>query len=488
MRKTIINSLAAVALSVTMASCGDSWLETDLPNGVDTETALNNVDNIGYALNGTYYQLMRYYFAGNYGTTIGDLASDLVYWSRSNGHQTELYQFTYTDTDNSIYYIWDYGYKVVDAAARVIQATEALLPEVSGEDAEYLKLYEAEARCLRAYANLVMVNVYCHQAKVVGQDFTSMPGLVIVDEPIEAYADVERASIGQTYSFIIGDLQKAVSLFAQVGDRGDLNYFGEASAYGLLARANVYMENWGEAASAARNALSISGIDELAYTPAAYKALYNNAGSNWESMFALAIDNLTNWSANSCGTLFTTYGYSSSPYLESLYGNEDCRLSIIYFTGAGYNNDFSGGKFGYYGGSNPALATNYLINAPEMYLIEAEAYANQSQIAQAQDALLVVAMRNPEITSTDDLPATKEGILSFLRDERARELFQEGLRLWDLRRWGGTVNLYATGAPEINWVINNADITNQVFPIPADEINAGFGVTQNDGWSSNRPR
>ncbi|HBX91219.1 MAG TPA: RagB/SusD family nutrient uptake outer membrane protein, partial [Alistipes sp.] len=71
--------------------------------------------------------------------------------------------------------------------------------------------------------------------------------------------------------------------------------------------------------------------------------------------------------------------------------------------------------------------------------------------------------------------------------ERARELFQEGHRLYDLRRWGDNASVYAYSAPEIKFSYNDYKISDLVFPIPVDEINSGFGVKQND-WSGTLPR
>ncbi len=63
--------------------------------------------------------------------------------------------------------------------------------------------------------------------------------------------------------------------------------------------------------------------------------------------------------------------------------------------------------------------------------------------------------------------------MSFIKDERARELFQEGMRLYDLRRWNERVSVYANSAPAIKFTYTNYEISNLVFPIPSAEINAG---------------
>lgn len=496
MKNLFIKSVIGLSCAAALTSCGDKFLETDYYAGVEADGALTTPDVIEYALNGTYYQLQTYYFAGNYSINIGDVASDIAYWNQDTGHFNQIYQFTYTDTNTYLYYIWDYGYKVIDNASRIIEATQNLMPEAEDDDLVYLYLFEAEARCLRAYASLTLVNTFAHQAMVNGKSYLNEPGIVIVETPVPAFTDVERSTIGKSYEYILKDLNTAISYFEAIGgDRGDVNYMNLAAAYGLLARTNMYLENWSAAAEAAEKAIEVSGIDELAYTPEEYKELYDYFDSNWESFFTLGINSQTSWSANSSGTLYTTYGYSASPYLFSLFGEDDCRLSIYYWNltedkPEPYSLNFSGGKFGAYGTSpvNPAYATNYVINAPEMFLIEAEAYAKLNNVSAAQEALLVVAKRNNAITSVADLPASADGLMSFLYEERARELFQEGFRFFDLRRWNIPCNLYGEDAPNIKWMINNVTVGDVLFPIPVDEINAGYGVTQNEGWAGSRPK
>lgn len=492
MKKLYIKALAALMLAGSFTSCGDDFLDAKIYSGIDMDTALNSVDNIGYAVNGCYDRLYRYYFAGNYATMFGDIASDISYWNGKTNHFNDIYQFSPTPTDNYLYYIWNYGYKVCDNSARVIKAGEEMMATVSEDEKPFLEMYLAEAYALRAYGHLVLVNTFAHQVKVNGADFSATPGIVIIDIPKTSSDKVSRSTVGDTYTQIVNDLKKSVGYFASCGmDKGTRTYFNEASAWGLLARTYLYLENFGEAFTAADNALQLSGISTLATTDAAYKALYNGGASNRESLFYLDINSMYNWSANSCGTLWSTYSYSPSPYFQSIMADTDCRRAVWAWdpTSTPSVPVFKSGKFSCYSTGNPAVGTNYLINAPEMFLIKAESALRKSSpdITAAQDNLLVVAQRNSAITSTGDLPADATGLLSFLQEERARELFQEGHRLWDLRRWDIKANLAAVAAPNIQYTYTNFKVSDCVYPIPVDEINAGFGVTQNENWSSTFP-
>lgn len=492
MKRYILKAFVFLALASGTASCGDSFFDTENYSGVDLDGGLSSVDNIGTALNGTYYYLYYYRFAGNYALNIGDIPTDITYWNGLTNHFNNIYSFTFTDTESYLTYIWQYGYKVADNAARVIQASKALYESVGTDEQATLDLYMAEAYSLRGYAQLLLTNIYSHQVKVNGTDYSSQPGIVVIDEPIAALTDVSRSTVGESYDAIISDFKNALTHFdAAGGDRGSLNYLNKAATCGLLARAYMYLEDWSNAKSYAAQALSESGKTVSAYTGTDYKALYNSATSNTESMFALAISSTQNWSANSCGTLWSTYNFSPSPKLMAMYGENDCRRSLVDERDKKNSTEtapvYTGGKFAHFSSGNPAYGTNYIVNAPEMYLIEAEADIQQNNLDAAKSELLVVAKRDADIQSEADLPSSKEELYSFLKDERARELFQEGFRLWDLRRWGDKTSVYAYGAPEIKFTYTNYDISNLIFPIPADEINSGFGVTQND-WSSTLPK
>ncbi len=486
MKNFIIKTFALAVLLGGVSACGDNYLQTRYYRGIDVATGLNSVLNISTALNGVYYRNFAYQFAGNYATNIGDIPTDITYFNGNTGHWSDIYRYNVTPvTDLYIRGAWEYGYRVVDNASRVIKASNELLAagDLTADETKELNLVLAEAHALRGYAQLVLVNIFGHQIKVNGTDHSSTPGIVVVTDPIPVFTEVSRATVGESYTAILADFTKSLSQFQTVGeDRGELFYMSVAAVNGLMARTHLYMENWSAAITSAQAALNAAGNPALAYTADAYKALYNTASSNTESIFALAISSSNAWSSDSSGTLWSSYNMSPSPKLLGLYGANDCRTSVHQWSESSTETvpQFAGGKFSHYSSGNPAYATNNIVNAPEMHLIIAEANLKNDNLDAAKEALLVVAKRNSSITSVADLPSDAAGLLAFLKDERARELFQEGLRLWDLRRWDERVGVYAIGAPNVSYTFNNYQISNLIFPIPGPEVTSGWGVTQND--------
>ena len=197
-----------------------------------------------------------------------------------------------------------------------------------------------------------------------------------------------------------------------------------------------------------------------------YLAMWQTVAAAPEDVFTIVKSDNDNLSANSLNTLYGSYkGTIDLTFIEPLFAAGDYRAKL-----------FDTKE------STPtaqAVSNIHVIRLSEVYLIKAEAAAQLGNVADAQAALLYTAKRNPAITAVADLPSTKEDLLKFIAEERIRELFTEGNRLYDLRRTEAT----ATIAGKANFKPYNA-----VFPIPASEINAGFMTQQNDDWASNLPK
>lgn len=140
----------------------------------------------------------------------------------------------------------------------------------------------------------------------------------------------------------------------------------------------------------------------------------------------------------------------------------------------------------------------------EVLLNKAEAYANidfvghQEKILECINAL----RRRVELAEKkiSDIP-TQEQAMTIIREERAKELAAEGLRFWDLRRWGLAesviggkqvhgvkITLNADGSFKYDRIECDAS-TNRIYParykyfsIPLSERSVNKKCTNNPGW------
>lgn len=109
----------------------------------------------------------------------------------------------------------------------------------------------------------------------------------------------------------------------------------------------------------------------------------------------------------------------------------------------------------------------------------------------------ITATIAPIVPSEADLPpaaiASKLALFNAIKDERARELAFETIRLHDLKRWGIYVESLREVSDDITnnapatWKFlaqsgNNATPRNVLFPIPLIEVTSNPNITQNPGY------
>ena len=116
----------------------------------------------------------------------------------------------------------------------------------------------------------------------------------------------------------------------------------------------------------------------------------------------------------------------------------------------------------------------------EQYLIRAEAYCRHSSPSYALASNDLSTLRASRFSSGGSISVSKDNFIQTISDERVRELYMEGFRLNDLKRWG---NLYNNGegfkrTPQSNSLEEGsslhikADNPLFVWPIPQHEIEA----------------
>lgn len=440
--------------------------DTDIYTAIDMDNAFGSAQDIENALNGAYRNVGSYYYRGNRVIAISDMASDVSVASASSGHFVSINMWTFTDTEGNLLDAWTYAYKVIDQSTRAINGSSALLEAGNLPDGDDDRLESAMAQfyALRALAHFDLVNLFGLPYKAGGNN--TQLGIVVVDqEPIKDFQPVSRSTVEETYAQILKDINSAKQYV-----KGGLNqyYFNEAAIYALEARVNLYMHRYEAASTAANKAIELRksvGVDNDAYM-----SMWRNTAITGEDIFTLVKSEDDNLSANALNTLYGSYKATVSPFVKEKFGTKDIRANLI---------NASNQPLKWAGLPSSAAVTNVpVFRVSEMYLIVAESQTELNNISAAQSALLYTAKRDSVITAVADLPSIQDELRQFIADERIRELFTEGHRFYDLRRTGAV----ATIAGDDKFVAANF-----VFPIPSEEINSGFGVTQNEGWSNNLP-
>ena len=484
--KKILNKISIVlSLALAVSSCD---FDTELQQNVDTADAFKNVQDVSNGTTGAYQALANYPFLGNYAIAFGDFAGGLANGSASSGHFYSVSYWSVSDTDEEMEGIWQYGFKVVDAAVRTINGADALLaanPDMSDDDKATIYYNVSQCYALRALAYFTMTQYFCYPYSK-GADQKGLP--IVKDQPMEAFQNATRASLGDTYSFMLDDIKKALEYNEEAGSPS-LQYFflNKAAIYALKARVCLYMGNYADAEAAAKKAIELKGKGNATYTDLTpnnetYLTMWASLNPSDEDIFTLSKTTDDNLSANALNTLWGSYYGKVSTYGQSFFSDTDVRAQLI-----GVVDSNSPASMKWQGIESSQATSNIpIFRKSEMALIIAECEARNGNITEAQKYVGYTAKRDSQYAAEDGscdlskLPSDKDALLEFIWKENTREFLGEGHFYSEARRLDKTVTVMAGTCTTFR-------PANFVFPIPAAEINAGFMKDQNTGWEDGLP-
>lgn len=484
--KKILNKISIVlSLALAVSSCD---FDTELQQNVDTADAFNKVQDVTNGTTGAYQALAYYPFLGNYAIAFGDFAGGLANGSASSGHFYSVSYWSVSDTDEEMEGIWLYGFKVVDAAVRTINGADALLaanPDMSDDDKATIYYNVSQCYALRALAYFTMTQYFCYPYSN-GADQKGLP--IVKDKPVEAFQNTTRASLGDTYSFMLDDIKKALEYNEEAGSPS-LQYFflNKAAIYALKARVCLYMGNYADAEAAAKKAIELKGKGNATYTDLTpnnetYLTMWASLNPSDEDIFTLSKTTDDNLSANALNTLWGSYYGKVSTYGQSFFSDTDVRAQLI-----GVVDSNSPASMKWQGIESSQATSNIpIFRKSEMALIIAECEARNGNISEAQKYVGYTAKRDSQYAAEDGscdlskLPTDKDALLEFIWKENTREFLGEGHFYSEARRLDKTVTVMAGTCTTFR-------PANFVFPIPAAEINAGFMKDQNTGWEDGLP-
>ena len=521
----IIAKVAAViAVSFGMTSClfkmpDDAILEDD---GMKTFTDAEQT------LTGIYSAYTSSALYSGYLTLLPDIQADLVHAVQGNSNtHGPIWEWDVRTTNSEILSVYGSLYTVIARCNYYLDKVEALRDSFTNDvDITYLDYYTGEVYCARANAYMELIKCFCEAydpSKAHEQQG------VAIDSTYFGAKPEGRSSLKESYEFVIRDLEKAEGLLEEDFDYYTNPYVTDAAAKALRARAALYMQDFDTAIEYANKVIDndsftlstssyyISGTDPISGS----SRTYNYVDYMWTHDIATEIIWQIGFTTTSyggaLGQVFLNYNndytyyypdYMPSEWVIGLYASSDARRSAYFRTlTTGYSGNPALTLLIKYFGNEASFIPNqiYHVSQPkpirlaELYLIRAEAYcrstAKKNFGKASEDLRTLSRARGGASVSVSD-----KNWLKVISDERVKELYMEGFRLNDLKRWKdlpewGSVQSdkgrvfkrekqsYAQNGPGSTVEIRTSD-HRFVWPIPQHEIEApGSQIKQNNGYT-----
>ena len=503
MKKIFTYAISLLLVAGGVVGCN---MEPKLTHNILVEQSTASVQDINNILTGALNQFGSYRFIGRNLIALSDMASDISQYGPSSGHFQSINIWTLNDGDEYLNDIYTSGYVVADACTRGIIGADKLIAERnekmnSADEATKatleneiatLKSIKAELLSLKGMTYFYLVNIF---GKAYSPEHAGGHGLVLIkDELIKPKEKVTRATLQETYDYIIKLFEESLALPCT---ETRAIYPNPLNTKAFLARTYLYMGNWQKAAELSAELIGREDFPSNPGTAQAYAFHWKSTAIGAEDLFSLLKSDQDNLSANSLNNLYGDYEATLNPDMVKAYfkhaekkqingkdttvwvPNNDYRFNLI----AEKSKEFATPHPMKFNGlpSNSNLTNIPVMRVSELYLIAAEANAQLGNVAEAQKALFFTASRNADVTAADKLPAGKDELLQYIAAERVREFFQEGHRYFDLRRTGAVADIAGD---------HTFKFYNFVYPIPRSEINAGYldKQYQNDDWKNNLPK
>lgn len=286
------------------------------------------------------------------------------------------------------------------------------IDEASGE-IETRDRVKAEALALRGYYYFMLVNMF-------GEPYNYNKKSLGV--PLKLSADIEengmfRNTVEEVYAQIVKDLNESTALFEKYPKQRGNYRINLSTAYILLSRVYLYMEQWDSVIVAANKAIQYSeGLTD--YT--------KFTGGNF---FMCSYDHSEVEWIYGVGVNIQFFGPSTD--LLSKYDRNDCRPKMWFDMNEYSTVHLLKKDYDWTSGSATPVNT---VRISEAYLNRAEAYVQKGMTGEALADLN--KLRRNRIMGYIDVESVPVNLLEEVRVERRLELCFDEHRWFDLRRYG----------------------------------------------------
>lgn len=502
--KKILSAFALAAGIFSVASCNlDKYPET----AINTDEAMESAADCYNFLTGLRASTKSMY-SGFY-CYATDFMTDCYHAIKNYGNWDGDYlTYNIQASDSNVETVWNNFYAYIGNANFLIAGAKSLIDggTLSSADETLVRGYYGEACFLRALMYFKLTEYFCvaYDKTTAGSVF-GVPVVTVYAPTAESSKYPHRGTLQATYDQIALDIKEAEDNVTAAGTVNS-GYVTADVVKAFKARFNLSAQEYPTALASAKEI-----IDGRTYSFSSSASAFASGWINdnlsetiWQPIIVDASDG---GSANSY-FIYNTSGtdgdddpqYLPEDWVLALYDQTNDMRYDAYFDERHIDKRGNNGdltlliKFPGNPTLNSSSASRY-VNRPkifrlgEMYLIAAEAaYASGDETAASS---YLNALKAARIVHWTSVSYSGTALRDEIRDERVRELFGEGFRLSDIKRWhigfsrssGQDRSLLQTGenyteltmpadSPKFVWPIPTSEIT--ANPQMKDEQNAGY--------------
>ena len=475
MKKTV-----AIILCFVLLACSDDFL--DQPPDINNSIEITTIDELDKLFNGIqipYIEDQVNIFCTDNAFMPQEVLDESFAFS-----DAQIGQYTFaTNFDRTQDEKWRRHYQNVLLPNIALELLDE--NELEGNDEILKAQLRAEAHFIRAFHFFELAIAYGLYPNQTNENELG----IVLRQTSSLTESLKRATLKQTFEFILADLQEALKYPTQ-----EKKYFyriGIPSVHALVARIHLYLRNYDQALFHSNEAL------------AGYSPMVNFDENVFESNETLWYGNFTYpntafqrtrsstsipdfWVDQYYFVDFSNPSWNTSPSQEllDLYDPNDIR-NLFFIEGWFSRSGVTSNTWFTY--MNTQVGTRLSgPDVPEMYLTRAECKARNNDIAGAMADMEMVRINrfHPEDYVPTPVPTTVKDAVQLIVDERRREAPFK-YRLMDIKRLN---NDPLTDSIIITRTINGETITIQpndrryARPIGQDVINLSEGQTQQNTY------
>ena len=311
-----------VTASVSIVSCKKGYLDVTDPNVYSADNYPATVEDLNIELNDLYGRFRSGIYSPQMFRFFGvsrDHTANQAYQAPDFNAATQL---SYDKTNGDVGELWDSHYENIAKCVNTIGDIERFRtknPLLTPDEKEKVNFIEGQARFVRAWNYMMLVNFYGETMITTEADKAKM-GVPIITKLATSVPETQipRSTIGEVWTYLINDLKAAETLLGEQSWDGDeVARVSGWAVKAMLGKAYVYTQQWALATAKLKEVIDGSGKTLVSFD--VFKQMFNGKFEfNNESFFELnfVADRNNEW--NNDGNV----GQRLSIYLSPAYDDD----------------------------------------------------------------------------------------------------------------------------------------------------------------------